>query len=85
MFSFPGLNHTKQRIKCPAKGHDSDSGGSSLIRVFPVCYSDKHFVKVPALVKQLGLIGRALDWVLKGCWFETHCPRSHCVMSLSKT
>ena len=30
-------------------------------------------------------VGRGLDWGLKGCKFETHCKRSHCVLSLSKT
>ena len=28
-FFLPGLNHTKQRIKYPAKGNDSDSGVSN--------------------------------------------------------
>ena len=28
-------------------------------------------------------VGRMLDWGLKGCWFEPHRQRSHCVVSLS--
>ena len=32
-----------------------------------------------------GSDGRALDWVSKGYWFEPHCRRSYCVVSLSKT
>ena len=32
-----------------------------------------------------GSVGRVLDLGLKGCWFEPHLWRSHCVVSLSKT
>ena len=32
-----------------------------------------------------GSFVRMLDWESKDCWFETHCQRSHCVVSLSKT
>ena len=34
-------------------------------------------------LERSGSVGRALDWGLKGCKFETH--PSHCVVSLSKT
>ena len=36
-------------------------------------------------VELSGSVGRMLDWELKGCYFKSHCRRSHYVMSLSKT
>ena len=30
-----------------------------------------------------GSVGRALDWGLKGLWFEPHRKQSHCVESLN--
>ena len=30
-------------------------------------------------------LGRAINWGSKGCLFENHCRRNHCIVSLSKT
>ena len=39
----------------------------------------------PKKAEHSGSVGRALDWGSKGCWFEPHHGRSHCVVSLNKT
>ena len=52
-------------------------GGLDLVQKTPACKEFK--------VEGSGSVGRALDWGLKGCWFEPHHWWCHCVVSLSKT